>query len=558
MKDINLWLEKKDLDIDLRYQLEHSPEEELMDAFYKDLEFGTGGLRGILGVGTNRINIYTIRKNTEGYARYIESFGEITKKQMGIVIAYDNRHNSQKFAFEAARVLANHGIKSYVFESLRPTPELSFAIRFLQAFGGIVITASHNPKEYSGYKIYDSDGCQCIPKDTDNIIKFINGVKDYLNITIANDETLNKYLNIVGETIDLAYLEAIKKIQIHPELSKNNLKIVFTPQHGTSNIPVRKLFNELNYNLIPVISQCSPDPEFSNTNNPNPEHISAFYKSIEIAEEHNADLIISTDPDCDRLGIMVKHDGKYMPLTGNQTGAILLDYILTERKKLNNLPKNGVVFNTIVTNDLGISICKKFGIEVESTLTGFKFIGDRIRKYQKTKEKEFIFGYEESYGYLMSDICLDKDGVQSCLLIAEVVNFYKQKNLDLIDVLENIYNKYGFIEDAQESLTLKGEEGNKKIKNMVKKFRNEQIKAIGNQIVIAKEDYLLSIRTEKNNHYELNLPKSNVIKYIMDDGSWFALRPSGTESKIKFYFSIRGKNKLKIYKDFIHNILEKE
>lgn len=527
MKEYQRWLS---LGI-MRDELMNLSEDDRKECFYKELTFGTGGIRAIMGPGPNRLNIYTIRKNTEGYARYIENHGD---KKAGIVIAYDNRLHSKEFALETAKVLVTHDIKVYLFEDLRPTPELSFAIRHLKCTGGIVITASHNPPEYNGYKIYDHHGCQCVPKDTDIIIEYINKVDDALSITV--DSSKNKNINIIGKDVDEAYYEKLLEVQERPKLHKD-IKIVYTPLHGTGNVPVRTMLGRLGYKVQVVEDQCIPDPLFSKTKSPNPENKSSFDKALEIARDNSADLIIATDPDCDRLGIVVKHDNKFEYLTGNQTGAILLEYLLSTKKEKNTLPNNGIVFDTIVTSDLGAKVCAKYGIEVESTLTGFKFIGDKIREYKE--QKVFIFGYEESYGYMIKDFTRDKDGVQASILIAECCNYYKQHNKTLIDVLNDIYDEYGYVVDIQESETLPGVEGQKRMEEIVNQFRYEDIKEIEGRKVIAKEDYKLSKRYDQNGESFLPLPKSNVIKLFLEDGSWIVVRPSGNEPKIKYYKNIK-------------------
>ena len=535
------WKNYHHLDASLRDELNNLSPKEIEDSFYKDLEFGTGGLRAKLGVGTNRLNIYTIRKNTEGYARWLLKQGAESFNK-GIVIAYDNRHMSKEFALESAKVLATHKIKSYVFSSLRPTPELSFAIRYLGAFGGIVITASHNPKEYNGYKIYDETGCQCVLRYTDEIIEEINTVGDPLKIQIEDEDKNSSYMFYIDKEVDEAYYNEVLKIQINPQLQKDNLKIVFSPQHGTANIPVKEVLTRAGYRIIPVESQCIPDPNFSNTKDPNPENIEAFEEGLKVAQENNADCIICTDPDCDRLGVMVRHNSEYVALTGNQTGAILLQYIIEQRIKNKTLPNNPIVYNTIVTSSLGDFICQKYNIPVEKTLTGFKFIGDKIHDIEVSKEYTFLFGYEESYGYLISDCVRDKDGVQSCLLISEVVNYYKQKNQTLIDVLNRIYDEYGYYIDLQRSIKIEGKDGIKKINKIMNNFRYADFDSIGNLKIIAREDYELGIRTLNNSTESLILPKSNVIKLHLEDNSWIAARPSGTEPKIKFYLFCKEKN----------------
>ncbi|WP_296879758.1 phospho-sugar mutase [Thomasclavelia sp.] len=525
-KEYRRWL-NKNIMVDELVNLNEKAKEE---CFYKELTFGTGGIRAIMGPGPNRLNIYTIRKNTEGYARYIEEHGD---KEAGVVVAYDNRNHSKEFALETAKVLASHDIKVYLFENLRPTPELSFAVRYLKCTGGIVITASHNPPEYNGYKIYDHHGCQCVPRDTDIIIEYINMVDDLLSIKIDEDKTSN--INYIGTEVDEAYYKELDTVQEYPELDKG-IRIVYTPLHGTGNIPVRTMLNRLGYEVYEVKEQCEPDPNFSNTKSPNPENKESFELAIKLAKEIKADLIIATDPDCDRLGVVVKHHNSYEFLTGNQTGAILLEYLLSSKKAKGTLPDNGIVFDTIVTSDLGAKVCKKYDVEVESTLTGFKFIGDKIREYKG--QKTFLFGYEESYGYMIKDFTRDKDGVQSSILIAECCNYYLKQNKTLIDVLNGLYDEYGYVTDIQESETLPGIEGQKQMEEIVNQFRYDSIPEIEGRKVIAKEDYLNSIRIDADGKTILSLPKSNVIKLFLEDGSWIVVRPSGNEPKIKYYKNI--------------------
>lgn len=545
------WKNYQYLDEKLRKELEQLNDKEIEEAFYKDLGFGTGGLRAVLGVGSNRLNIYTIRKNTEGYARWIDTKGEEAKAK-GVVVAYDNRHMSKEFAAETAKVLAKHHIKSYVFDSLRPTPELSFAIRELGAFGGVVITASHNPPKYNGYKIYDETGCQCVLRYTDQIIKYINSVEDELTVEIGNEEECKKFINVVPSYIDERYYEETLSIQLHPELDKKDLKIVYSPQHGTGNIPVREVLTRAGYNVIPVESQCEPDPNYSNTKDPNPENKVAFEEGIKVAKEVDADCVIATDPDCDRLGVFVKHDSEYVRLTGNQTGAILLKYIVEERIKLNTMPDNPIVYSTIVTSSLGDLICYKYGVAIDKTLTGFKFIGDKIHDLEVNPTHTFLFGYEESFGYLIKDNARDKDGVQSCLIISEAVTFFKHQNKTLVDVLNDIYEEYGHFIDGQKSIKMEGQEGIQRMSEIMEQFRSPNMNSIGDFEIVMKEDYKVSKRYFDGKEEKILLPKSNVLKFYFEDGSWLAIRPSGTEPKIKFYFFDKGNILLKKVEDMFN------
>ena len=529
MKDREIysqWLESMPKNSDEYQQLINLSEQEIKENFHKDIHFGTGGIRELMGLGSNRLNVFTVRKVAKGYSNYlIEKFHHDIK----VCIAYDNRNNSYQFAMEMAKVLSSNNIKCYIFDSLRPTPELSFALRYLNCSGGIVITASHNPKEYNGIKIYDEYGCQCVPRDTDVIADHIKAVKNIFEIVT---DVSNHTISSITQEVDEAYYRALEGIQEYPEMIKN-IKIVYSPLHGTGFIPVTHMLTKLGYDLEVVAEQCNPDVNFSNTESINPENQKSFIKAVALAKQVKADLVMNTDPDCDRIGLVVLHNGEYRYLTGNQTGAIFLYYLLNEKKKKNTLPDDAVVYNTIVTSDLGTRICADFGVKVISTLTGFKFIGDKIRELED--ESTFLFGYEESYGYLIKDICRDKDGVQAAILSAEICNFYKSKKKTLIDVLEEIYKKYGYVEDIQENETLLGLKGEKLIHKKINEFRKGDIKQLEGRNVVAKEDYLYSIRYEGSKKTKLKLPKSNVIKFILDDGSWVVVRPSGNEPKIKYY-----------------------
>lgn len=537
-KEYQRWSDCKDLDPSLKAELASMNESEKEDAFYMNLEFGTAGMRGILGAGTNRMNIYTIRKANVGFAKYVLGLPE--GKERGIAIGYDNRHMSYKFAIESAKVLATYGIKSYIFESLRPTPELSFAVRYLKCAGGIMITASHNPKEYNGYKVYDDTGCQLIPEWADQVVSYVNEVDDELAIEVASDQEAYPYITWIGEEVDEAYYKEVMAIEINPGMDKKDFKIVFSPQHGTSNLPVRTCLTRLGYNVIPVLAQCAPDPDFSNTASPNPEVACSYDLAIQKAKEVDADVVVICDPDGDRLGVVAKHNDEYVLMSGNQSAAVYLEYILSELKKQNKLPSNAVMYNTIVTSDLGELVCKAYGVEVEKTLTGFKFIGDKIRKYEKTKEKEFVFGYEESYGCVVKDFVRDKDAVQAVVMAAEAGNFYKKQGKDLIDVLNELYTKHGTFKESQIALSKAGAEGAKRIKEIMDNLRKDAPESIGGYKVVAIEDYQSSERSEAGKVTVIDLPKSNVLKYYLEDGSWIAARPSGTEPKCKFYFSIKG------------------
>ncbi|MBY0095215.1 phospho-sugar mutase [Mesobacillus maritimus] len=539
------WLEYENLDHELKQELEQLKNNEvgLEEAFYKDLEFGTGGMRGEIGAGTNRMNLYTIRKASAGLATFIEENGEEAKKR-GVVIAYDCRHKSPEFAMEAAKTLATRGIHTYVFEELRPTPVLSFAVRYLNAFAGIVITASHNPPEYNGYKVYGEDGAQLPPNSADTVIDRVNQIENELNITVSDEQKLidEGLIQMIGSDVDQAYLEKLLTISENPELpNETEVKVVFTPLHGTANIPVRKGLEAMNYaNVTIVKEQEQPDPEFSTVKSPNPEEHAAFELAIKEGKKVDADLLIATDPDADRLGIAVKdNQGEYTVLTGNQTGALLLHYILTQKKEKGTLPNNGLVLKTIVTSELGAAVAKSFGLETMDVLTGFKFIAEKINQFEQTNEYKFLFGYEESYGYLIGDFARDKDAVQAAVLAVEVCAYYKKKGLSLYDALLNIFDEFGYYQEGLRSLTLKGKEGAELIQKTLAAFRAEKLTNINGLKVAAIEDYLTSTRIKTNGGEEqIDLPKSNVLKYLLEDGSWMCLRPSGTEPKIKFYFGV--------------------
>ncbi|BBW97351.1 phospho-sugar mutase [Geobacillus sp. FSL W8-0032] len=542
------WLREPQLHPELRQRLEQRRDDErwLEDCFYKNLEFGTGGMRGELGPGTNRMNIYTVRKASEGLARYIQSFGDEAKRR-GVVIAYDSRHQSPEFAMEAAKTLATNGIQAYVFDQLRPTPELSFAVRHLRAFAGIVITASHNPPEYNGYKVYGEDGGQLPPAVADEVIRYVNEVENEIAVCVEDEEVLKQkgLIRIIGKEIDDAYIDAVKTISLHPELAKETkMTIVFTPLHGTANKPVRRALVELGYqNVFVVKEQEQPDPNFSTVASPNPEEHAAFAMAIELGEQVNADLLIATDPDADRLGIAVKNgEGEYIVLTGNQTGALLLHYLLSQRKEKGLLPPNGVVLKTIVTSEFGRAIAASFGLETVDTLTGFKFIGEKIKEYEQTGQYVFQFGYEESYGYLIGDFVRDKDAVQAAVLAAEVCAFYKQQGLSLYEGLLQLFAKYGYYREGQQSLTLKGKEGAEAIAAILASFRQQPPVEVTGKKVTVIEDYKTRERTNTvtGEKTALTLPASNVLKYVLEDGSWFCLRPSGTEPKMKAYFGVKG------------------
>ncbi|MED3228748.1 phospho-sugar mutase [Bacillus velezensis] len=547
-KSYERWNQAEQLDSELKKLLADAEgnEQLLEDFFYKNLEFGTGGMRGEIGPGTNRMNIYTVRKASAGLAAYIAKQGEDAKKR-GVAIAYDSRHKSPEFAMEAAKTLASQGIQTYVFDELRPTPELSFAVRKLNAYAGIVVTASHNPPEYNGYKVYGDDGAQLPPKEADIVIAEVNAIENELTIQVEDEQSLKEkgLIKIIGEEIDKPYTEELTSISVHPELSDEvDVSVVFTPLHGTANKPVRRGLEALGYKNVTVVkAQELPDPDFSTVKSPNPEEHAAFEYAIKLGEEQNADILVATDPDADRLGIAVKNsEGKYTVLTGNQTGALLLHYLLSEKKKQGALPENGVVMKTIVTSELGRAVASSFGLDTVDTLTGFKFIGEKIKEYEKSGQYTFQFGYEESYGYLIGDFARDKDAIQAALLAVEVCAFYKKQGMSLYDALLSIFKEYGYYREGLKSLTLKGKQGAEQISAILTSFRNDPPKQMAGKQITQAEDYSTGKRTVFADHHEedIDLPKSNVLKYFLEDGSWFCLRPSGTEPKVKFYFAVKG------------------
>ncbi|HHT7086377.1 phospho-sugar mutase [Bacillus cereus group sp. MYBK87-2] len=548
-QEFSRWLSYAELDAELKEQLENMKQDEkkIEDSFYKNLEFGTGGMRGELGAGTNRLNVYTVRKATQGLAKFIEKLGEEAKKR-GVVVAYDSRHKSPEFAMEVAATLGAHGITTYVFESLRPTPVLSFAVRHLHTVSGIVLTASHNPPEYNGYKVYGEDGGQLPPKEADELISYVNAVEDELTVEVADVEQLKAdgLLHMIGQEVDDAYAAELNNVIINKEMVQKvgkDLKIVFTPLHGTSNLSVRRGLAEVGFTDVTVVKEQElPDPNFSTVKSPNPEEHAAFEYAIRDGEKVGADVLIATDPDADRLGVAVRnHDGEFQVLTGNQTGALMLDYLLSQKKENGTLPENGVVLKTIVTSEIGRTIAKAYGLDTVDTLTGFKFIGEKIKQYEESGQYEFQFGYEESYGYLIRPFCRDKDAVQSVLFACEVATYYKSQGKTLYDGLLEVFEKYGFFREDLVSLTLKGKDGAEQIQEMMATFRENPPKEVAGLTVVAVEDYKASIITSLQDGHkeEIHLPKSNVLKYQLEDGSWFCLRPSGTEPKIKFYFGVQ-------------------
>ncbi|MGG3581697.1 phospho-sugar mutase [Priestia megaterium] len=546
---LDKWLTFNALDAELKEELLIMKEDDKQaeDAFYKNLEFGTGGMRGELGPGTNRLNVYMVRKATEGLACYIEESGEEAKKK-GVVVAYDSRHKSPEFALEVAKVLGQHGIKTYVFDELRPTPELSYAVRYLNAFAGIVITASHNPPEYNGYKVYGEDGGQLPPAAADKIISHMNRVENELSISVKEEQELlaEGLLTYIGAEVDVAYTEALKTIQLNRKLVEEagkELKIVFTPLHGSGNKPVREGLKAFGFTNVKVVKEQElPDPDFSTVQSPNPEEHAAFELAIQYGKEIDADLLMATDPDADRLGVAVKDSsGEYVVLTGNQLGALMLHYLLIQKKEQGVLPENGAVVKTIVTSEIGRAIASSFGLKTFDTLTGFKFIGEKINEFEQSGDYQFQFGYEESYGYLIGDFVRDKDAVQSAVFAAEVAAYYKTQGKSLYDGLLDIFSKYGYYKESLRSITLKGKDGAEQIKKLVDAFRVNPVRELGEIDVTCIEDYQSGerVHVKEGKTESMPFPVSNVLKYHFEDGTWFTIRPSGTEPKAKFYFGVK-------------------
>ncbi|MFZ5968935.1 MAG: phospho-sugar mutase [Bacillota bacterium] len=544
------WLNNPYFDERTKAELQfiENDEKEIEDRFYRDLEFGTGGLRGVIGAGTNRMNKYTVRRATQGFADYLLSEVKDAKNK-GVVIAYDSRHRSPEFAEEAALVLSGNGIRVYVFESLRTTPELSFAVRHLGCAGGIVLTASHNPPEYNGYKVYGEDGGQLVPDDAEKVIAEVLKIEDYskVNYMERSKAVEEGLLHMIGEGVDRIYIDKVKSLALRTDLVKEigqDFKIVFTPLHGTGNMPVRRVLKEIGFDQVFVVpEQEQPDPNFTTVKSPNPEEAAAFELALKQAEEVGADVILGTDPDCDRVGVVVKNrEGKYEVLTGNQTGALLVDYVLGAMKEKGTLPADGVVIKTIVTSEMGAVIAKSYGMEVMDTLTGFKFIGEKIKEFEQTGDKTFLFGYEESYGYLAGTFVRDKDAVVASMLICEMAAYYKSKGMTVYDGLISLYEKHGFFKEGLKSITLKGKDGMEKIEGILNNLRTEIPGSISGIRVKILRDY--DVKKERDiltaEEKDITLPKSNVLHFTLEDGSWFCVRPSGTEPKVKFYFSVVG------------------
>jgi phosphoglucomutase len=538
----DMWLESPYVDNILKEELKNIEKDdaEIEDRFYKELEFGTGGMRGKIGAGSNRINIVTVAKATQGISNYLN---EKYTGEISVAIAYDSRNMSKEFSEKAASVFAANNINVYLFEELRPTPELSFTVRHFKCKAGVVITASHNPPEYNGYKVYDQFGGQVV-EDADAIISKINKVM--LKDIKYSEFNKNGKIHLIGDEIDTIYINEVKKLSLNDDIDKD-MKVVYTPLHGTGNKLVKKALNELGYkNIFIVKEQELPDPQFSTVKSPNPEEISSFEIAIKKAEELNAEIIIGTDPDCDRVGLVVKnHQGEYVPLNGNQTGALLLNYVLGSMSEQKTIPENGAIVLTIVTSEIGRAIASKYNVSTFDTLTGFKYIAELMQQFEESKEYNFIFGYEESYGYLAGTFVRDKDAVISSVLICEMAAYYKKKGKLLLDILNDIYCEHGYYIEETVSLSFTGVSGLNKMKSIMDYFRENKLNSLAGKNIPFIYDYKLGIALNLNNGKteKLNYPKSDVLKFSFEDGSWLVLRPSGTEPKLKVYFSIKGENK---------------
>lgn len=566
----NEWLNSKVISETIKEELRSiTDEKEIEDRFYKELDFGTGGLRGVIGAGTNRMNVYTVSKATQGFANYLNKNFEAPK----VAIAYDSRNMSKEFAEAAALTLCANNVKVFLFESLRPTPMLSFTVRHLNCQGGIVITASHNPKIYNGYKVYDEFGGQVTDEKAGLIIGEVNSIVNYEDIkTIALEEALkDNLLEYIGEDVDKAYLEEVKALTIRTELVKEkakDLKVIYTPIHGSGNMPVRRVLKELGYENVEVVKeQEMPDGNFPTASYPNPENAQVFELALEMAKTSNPDIIFGTDPDCDRIGVVVKENsGEYKVLTGNQTGLLLTDYILSSLKEEGKLPSNGVVIKTIVTSEGARAIANYYGVEIMDVLTGFKYIGEKIRQFQENGDKKYLFGFEESYGYLAGEFVRDKDAVIASMLIAEMTLYYKNKGMSLYEALIKLYERIGFFKEELISIELKGKEGQEKIASCIDGLRNSSLSEVDGVKVVTKYDYKLSLEENfvDGTKTEIKLPKSNVLKFILEDGSSFVVRPSGTEPKMKVYSAVKGESltnaeeKLKRFNEKVMEIINEK
>ncbi|MBF0786393.1 MULTISPECIES: phospho-sugar mutase [unclassified Streptococcus] len=543
------WLNYAELPAYLQEDLRNMDEKDKEDAFYTSLEFGTAGMRGLIGAGTNRINIYVVRQATEGLARLIESKGQEAIDR-GVAISYDSRHFSQEFAFDAARVLAAHGIKAYVFEELRPTPELSFAVRHLHTIAGIMITASHNPAPYNGYKVYGEDGGQMPPADADSLTDYIRGITDPFAISVADLEASQQsgLIEVIGEAVDKEYLKEIKDVNINQELIAKygrDMKIVFTPLHGTGEMLARRALSQAGFESVQVVeSQANPDPNFSTVASPNPESQSAFALAEALGRQVDADVLVATDPDADRLGVEIRQaDGSYRNLSGNQIGALIAKYILEAHKQAGTLPANAALAKSIVSTELVTKIAESYGATMFNVLTGFKFIAEKIQEFEEIHNHTYMFGFEESFGYLIKPFVRDKDAIQAVLIVAEIAAYYRSKGLTLADGIDQIFTEYGYYAEKTISVTLSGVDGKAEIKKIMDKFRSNAPTQFNQTEIALLEDFQEQTATDREGQVAvLTTPPSNVLKYTLTDDSWFAVRPSGTEPKIKFYIATVGKD----------------
>ena len=543
------WLDFAELPDYLRQDLENMDEKTKEDAFYTNLEFGTAGMRGLIGAGTNRINIYVVRQATEGLARLIESKGG-NEKERGVAIAYDSRHFSPEFAFESAAVLAKHGIKSYVFESLRPTPELSFAVRHLNCFAGIMITASHNPAPFNGYKVYGEDGGQMPPHDADALTTYIRAIENPFAVEVADVEAekASGLIEVIGEAVDVEYLKEVKDVNINPTLIEEfgkDMKIVYTPLHGTGEMLARRALAQAGFDSVQVVeAQATADPDFSTVKSPNPESQAAFALAEELGRKVGADVLVATDPDADRVGVEVlQKDGSYLNLSGNQIGAIMAKYILEAHKNAGTLPENAALCKSIVSTDLVTKIAESYGATMFNVLTGFKFIAEKIQEFEEKHNHTYMMGFEESFGYLIKPFVRDKDAIQAVLVVAELAAYYRSRGLTLADGIEEIYKEYGYYAEKTISVTLSGVDGAEQIKAIMAKFRNNAPKEWNATAITVVEDFKAQTSTTADGIVTaLTTPPSDVLKYTLADGSWIAVRPSGTEPKIKFYIAVVGQS----------------
>ncbi|MFU0723135.1 phospho-sugar mutase [Streptococcus sp. IMAU11622] len=541
------WVDFAELPDYLRQDLENMDEKTKEDAFYTNLEFGTAGMRGLIGAGTNRINIYVVRQATEGLARLIESKGG-NEKERGVAIAYDSRHFSPEFAFESAAVLAKHGIKSYVFESLRPTPELSFAVRHLNCFAGIMVTASHNPAPFNGYKVYGEDGGQMPPHDADALTTYIRAIENPFAVEVADVETekASGLIEVIGEAVDVEYLKEVKDVNINPVLIEEfgkDMKIVYTPLHGTGEMLARRALAQAGFDSVQVVeAQATADPDFSTVKSPNPESQAAFALAEELGRQVGADVLVATDPDADRVGVEVlQKDGSYLNLSGNQIGAIMAKYILEAHKNAGTLPENAALCKSIVSTDLVTKIAESYGATMFNVLTGFKFIAEKIQEFEEKHNHTYMMGFEESFGYLIKPFVRDKDAIQAVLVVAELAAYYRSRGLTLADGIEEIYKEYGYYAEKTISVTLSGVDGAEQIKAIMAKFRNNAPKEWNTTAITVVEDFKAQTATAADGTVtNLTTPPSDVLKYTLADGSWIAVRPSGTEPKIKFYIAVVG------------------